>query len=433
MKLYIETYGCQMNERDSGRMAGLLAARGYERTEDPEAADLILVNTCSIREKAANKVFSAVGRLLSVRKKGAVIGVAGCVAQQEGEKLAKRLPEVGIIFGTRTIHRLPELVEMHEKERRTIISASLDEAAAGKSYSARIKDRSPKALVTIMEGCNNFCSFCIVPYVRGREFSRPWQDVVDEIGSLAAGGVREVTLIGQNVNSYRSPSDGLSFAGLISKVAQVEGIGRIRFTTSHPKDLSDELISMFASEPKLCEHIHLPLQSGSDVILKAMNRGYTASGYMRLIESLRRAHDPMALTTDLIVGFPGETEADFKATLDMVRAIGFHGFFSFKFSPRPGTAASKLEDSVPLDEKARRLAELQEMQKPVTLKQNRGFEGRSMEVLVESTSRKSPDELTGRTRTNHVVNFPCERESIGKFVTVVIERGYANSLRGRME
>jgi tRNA-2-methylthio-N6-dimethylallyladenosine synthase len=433
--LFIETYGCQMNDSDSEKIASLLSGHNYRPTNDMEKADLIILNTCSIRNKAEQKVYSFLGTLkpYKERKPELVIGVGGCVAQQQGERLLKRVPHLDIVFGTHNIQRLPELVgEAMGKRGRFSETRFYDDLSV-------FLDPMPKAsskvtgLVTVMLGCNNFCSYCIVPYVRGREISRPSADIAREIEGLVASGVREVTLIGQSVNSY---GDGLQeetdFPALLDKVNGIEGLKRIRFTTSHPKDLSGKLIDSFGRFDKLCEHIHLPVQSGSDRVLDRMNRRYTMDSYLLKVDALRRVSPDIAITSDMIVGFPGETEGDFDETMDLIERVRYDSLFSFKFSPRPETRAAGLPDQVPEDVKAGRLSILQERQRGISLGKNLGHEGRILEVLVEGRSETNPDRLSGRTRTNKVVNFQGGEGLIGETVMVRVTKGSVNSLMGEV-
>ena len=388
--VYIKTFGCQMNEHDSEDILNLLASIDYQPTPDPQKADLILVNTCSVREKAEQKVYSLLGRLKRYKKNGKIIlGVGGCVAQQEGDKLLEKAPYVDIIFGTGNIHRLPELINTARSARKVQVATEFHEDFTRYPLPSLPKPFQVKAFVTIMEGCDNFCSYCVVPFVRGREKSRPGAEIIKEVRGLVAAGVKEVTLLGQNVNSYGATVAGeLSFSGLVKELNKIEGLERIQFTTSHPKDLSDELIACFAEQPKLCPHIHLPLQSGSDRILRMMNRGYTREEYLLKIKKLRAACPEIGITTDFIVGFPGETEKDFQATLDIVNKIEYDEFFSFKYSDRPKTQASHFSDKLSEEEKACRLSILQDKQQSITLKKNRSLIGKTLAVLVEGGSKK---------------------------------------------
>ncbi|HYB22098.1 MAG TPA: tRNA (N6-isopentenyl adenosine(37)-C2)-methylthiotransferase MiaB [Thermodesulfobacteriota bacterium] len=434
---YLQTFGCQMNVYDSQRIVQLLTARNYQQIGDPAHADLILVNTCSVREKPEKKVYSALGRFRSLKEKNPalMIGVTGCMAQQEGERLLERVPFLDFVLGTKEFRRIPEILDAMEvsryRESATDLRVGVDPYAGLPLFSSPGK---AAAFVSIMQGCDNFCSYCIVPYVRGREVSRPSRDILDEIRSLSDQGVREVTLLGQNVNSYGNrSSEEIGFVELLEAVQKIPGIARIRFTTSHPKDLSWRLIQAFGQLSKLCEHIHLPLQSGSDRILKRMNRAYTCSEYREKISELRRVSPEISITTDIIVGFPGEDEADFQATLEMVKKIEFDEFFSFRYSDRPHTQASLFPDKVPEETKRGRLNELQTLQKDITLRKNKTWEGREVEVLVEGQSKARVEEKTGRTRTNRTVNFPGASLRVGELVKLRIEEALPHSLRGDLE
>ncbi len=429
-KVYIRTFGCQMNVADSEQMAQVLAA-DYVLTDRPEEADLFLINTCAIRRKSEEKVRSLLGRLkgLKQRRPELILGVGGCVAQQEGEKLLKVAPHLDLVFGTRGIYRLPELV------RRAAREQTVDVELSG-CYPAMPRREWPqgqvRALVTIMQGCNNFCSFCVVPYVRGPEFSREPADIEAEVRSFLAGGGKEVTLLGQNVNSYgRGLPKPVTFVELVRRLAALPGLARLRFATSHPKDLSDELIAAFGEVPVLCEHLHLPVQSGSNRILKAMNRRYTREHYLEKVAKLKQACPGLSLSTDLIVGFPGETERDFQDTLDLMREAGFDQSFSFKYSPRPNTRAASLPNQVPEPVKAERLRRLQAVQDDLTLAAHRRLLGQTREVLVEGCSKRSPDQLCGRLRTNQVVNFTGPPTLVGRLVMVEICEAHPHSLKGR--
>lgn len=434
-RVYIETYGCQMNEHDSERILYLLKGFDYSETKEPREADLILINTCSVREKPEHKVYSALGRYRRLKeKRGTIIGVAGCVAQQEGEKLLDRIPYLDMVIGTQAIPMLPQLLQRMEVSGERICEIGFD---AHGEYLKMVLPRRPfgevKSYVTIMQGCDHFCSFCIVPYVRGRERSRPSQEILEEVSHLAGMGVKEVCLLGQNVNGYgKGLEEKISFSELLYRIHEIDGIERIRFTTSHPKDLSEELIHAFSILKKLCEHIHLPFQSGSNRILKAMHRGYTQEAYLEKIDRLKAACPSIAITSDVIVGFPGEEEEDFEETLKLIQKVRFDDLFSFKFSPRKGTRAAQLGGQVEERVKQQRLSMLQEIQKEITLQKNQGLEGYVEEVLVDGKSKQSPQEVTGRTRSNKIVNFPGAMSLVGKVVKVKITRGYAHSLRGEM-
>ena len=432
-RVYVETYGCQMNEHDSERMLRLLESFHYLETEDPKQADLILINTCSVREKPEHKVYSALGRFKKLKEeRRTIIGVAGCVAQQEGERLLDRVPYLDMVIGTHAIPALPELVKKVESFGQRVCETSFDQN--GKYLEAILPQKSldkVKSFVTIMQGCNHFCSFCIVPYVRGREKSRSSSEIIEEVKSLAEMGVKEVCLLGQNVNGYgKGIKEEISFSELLEHINEIEGIERIRFITSHPKDLSEELIPAFSKLSKLCEHIHLPFQSGSDRILKRMNRGYTKESYLEKIDRLKKVCPAIAVTADAIVGFPGEEEEDFRQTLDLMETVQFDELFSFKYSPRKGTHAAQFSDQVEENVKKDRLSILQNIQKEITLQKNQALEGNVEEVLVEGQSKQSDRDVTGRTRTNKIVNFEGELGLVGKLVPVRITRAYPHSLRG---
>jgi tRNA-2-methylthio-N6-dimethylallyladenosine synthase len=434
-KLYIKTYGCQMNEYDSGKIADVLAAsHGLEITDDPQQADVLLLNTCSIREKAQEKVFSQLGqwREWKVARPDLMIGVGGCVASQEGEAIRDRAPYVDVIFGPQTLHRLPNLLTEARRGQGAVVDISFPEI---EKFDALPEPRAegPTAFVSIMEGCSKYCSFCVVPYTRGEEVSRPFDDVVAEVAALAAQGVREVNLLGQNVNAYRglmADGDSADLALLIHYVAAVDGIERIRYTTSHPQEMSDSLIQAYRDVPELVSHVHLPVQSGSDRILAMMKRNHTALEYKSRIRQLRAARPDISLSSDFIIGFPGETEADFQATMDLIEDIGFDHSFSFIYSRRPGTPAADLPDDVPLALKKQRLALLQQRISDMAIAISRAMVGTEQRVLVEGPSRKDPHELAGRTENNRVVNFAASPELVGHFVRVHITEAFPNSLRG---
>ena len=434
-KLFIKTFGCQMNEYDSKRMADLLArSHGMSVTSDPELADVLLLNTCSVREKAQEKVFSQLGRWREwkLENPSLLIGVGGCVASQEGQDILDRAPYVDLIFGPQTLHRLPQLINDCRNEHQSTIDTSFPEI---EKFDALPEPRAegPTAFVSIMEGCSKYCSFCVVPYTRGEEFSRPFDDVLAEVFALAEQGVREVNLLGQNVNAYQgSMHDGslADLATLIQYVAEIEGIERIRFTTSHPLEFSDALIDVFASTPQLVDHLHLPVQSGSDRILSLMKRGYTARDYLKIIEKLILVRPNISLSSDFIIGFPGETEADFQATMELIEIIGFDHSFSFVYSARPGTPAAELEDSVPMSVKKERLAILQNriLENAAIISQD--MVGSVQRVLVQGVSKKSDSEMSGRTENNRVVNFAGPARLIGQMIDVRITSALPNSLRG---
>jgi len=434
-KLYIQTYGCQMNAYDSAKMADVLhASHQLEKTTDPDEADVLLLNSCSIREKAQEKVFSDLGRwrLLKEKKPGVIIGVGGCVASQEGKDIIKRAPFVDLVFGPQTIHRLGEMVTEVQSLRHAVVDISFPEVEKFDNL-PEPRAEGITALVSIMEGCSKYCSFCVVPYTRGEEVSRSVDSVLAEIVSLAEQGVREVTLLGQNVNDYRGAlhEGGIAdFPHLLHYIAAIEGILRIRFITSHPLSFSPRLIQAFAELPQLANYLHLPVQSGSDRILAAMKRGYTALEYKSKIRKLRQARPSLSLTSDFIIGFPGETEADFQATLDLIREIGFDHSFSFVYSPRPGTPAAQLPDDVTPEEKKRRLQLVQETIDAQGRALSAAMVGTEQAVLVFGHSERHPGEQTGRTENNRVVSFKSGRNCLGKLVKVKVTEVHRNSLRG---
>ena len=440
-KLYIKTHGCRMNEYDSAKMADVLgASHGLTLTDDEAEADVILVNTCSVREKAQEKVFSQLGHWKVFKRDGrpVLIGVGGCVASQEGEAIVKRAPHVDLVFGPQTLHRLPELIEARRSTGKPQVDISFPEI---EKFDRLPEPRAegPTAFVSIMEGCSKYCTFCVVPYTRGDEVSRPFDDVLAEVAALAEQGVREVTLLGQNVNAYRGPMHDGSIADLallIRAIAQIDGIGRIRFTTSHPLEFSDSLVEAYATVPQLANFLHLPVQSGSDRILAAMKRGYTALEFKQKIRKLRAARPDICISSDFIVGFPGETEDDFARTMKLIEDVGFDQSFSFIYSKRPGTPAANLEDDTPAAVKSERLARLQAAINANAARINQAMVGSVQRVLVEGPSRKNAAELTGRTENMRFVNFPVPAEAlgrlIGQFVDVTITEAMSNSLRGRL-
>jgi len=432
--VYLKTFGCQMNERDSENILDLLGSINYNLTPNPNNADLILINTCSVREKSEQKFYSLLGRLKKYRKKGKVLlGVGGCVAQQEGKRLLEKAPGIDLIFGTSNIQRLPELIETAKMTGKPQIDTEFREGFYPFQKSSCPVSSKVKAFVTIMKGCDNFCSFCVVPFVRGRERSRSSSEIIEEVRYLVESGIKEVTLLGQNVNSYGLKCKGeINFPELVRQIDQIKGLKRIRFTTSHPKDLSDELIDCFGESEKLCPHIHLPIQSGSDRILEKMNRGYSREDYLLKVNRLREVCPQIGLTTDIIVGFPGETENDFQETLDIISEIEYDEFFSFKYSDRPMTRASQDDRKLSEREKAQRLTILQEKQKPITMKKNEQLVNRKVEVLVEGKSKRDPRRLTGRTGTNKVVNFEGPLGLEGETVQVKILEAYPHSLYGQV-
>ena len=433
-KLYIRTFGCQMNEYDSDRMADVLAQGGaYAPTGQPEDADLIVFNTCSVREKAQEKVFADLGRVKHLKRDnpGLMIAVGGCVASQEGEAIVERAPYVDVVFGPQTLHRLPELLARRRASGRAQVDVSFPEIEKfDRLPPARVDGAG--AFVSIMEGCSKYCSFCVVPYTRGEEFSRPFDDVIAEIAGLAERGVSEVTLLGQNVNAWRGEIEGeaADFAELLRYVAEIDGIERVRYTTSHPREFTQRLIDAHAELPQLAGHVHLPVQSGSDRVLAAMKRGYTGLEYRSIARRLRRARPDISLTSDFIVGFPGETESDFQATLELARELDFDGSFSFVYSPRPGTPASDLPDATPQAEKLERLRRLQALLDAQARAVSERMVGSAQRVLVEGPARRNPAELAGRTENNRVVNFSGARELVGSFVDVRITAALSHSLRG---
>ena len=435
-KLYIRTFGCQMNEYDSARTADLLAAsHGLERTTRAEDADVLLVNTCSVREKAAEKVFSEIGRWRAWKeaRPELVIGVGGCVASQEGAAIRERAPYVDVVYGPQTLHRLPEMIDPR-RPRSPAVDVSFPEI---EKFDRLPEPRAegPTAFVLVMEGCSKYCSFCVVPYTRGEEFSRPFDDVIAEVVALAEQGVREITFLGQNVNAYRGAMhDGreCDLALLIAYAAAIEGIDRIRYTTSHPAELTGSLIDVYAEVPELVSHLHLPVQSGSDRILALMKRTYTARDYVEKVRRLRAARPDLSLSSDFIVGFPGETDADFEATMDLIDEVGFDTSFSFIYSARPGTPAAGLPDPVPLGVKRERLARLQARISELARDVSEAMVGRRFPVLVDGPSKKDPGELRGRTENNRVVNFSGPLDLVGTFADVGIVEALPNSLRGTL-
>jgi tRNA-2-methylthio-N6-dimethylallyladenosine synthase len=436
-KLYIKTHGCQMNEYDSARMADALrAAHGLERTEDPDQADVLLLNTCSIREKAQEKVFSQLGvwKALKARRPGVVIGVGGCVASQEGAALRERAPQVDLVFGPQTLHRLPEMLAAMWAERKPLVDVSFPEI---EKFDRLPEPRAegPTAFVSVMEGCSKYCTFCVVPYTRGEEVSRPFDAVLAEVAALATQGVREVTLLGQNVNAYRGPmpdGDMADLALLIEHAAAIDGIDRIRYTTSHPVEFSDRLIEVYARVPQLVSHLHLPVQSGSDRILALMKRGHTTLEYKAKVRKLRAVRPDLSLSSDFIVGFPGETERDFEATMALIEEIGFDHSFSFLYSPRPGTPAASMPDPTPLAVKKERLARLQARIEAGAHDISQRMVDTAQRVLVDRPARKDGRQLAGRTENNRVVNFDGPPSLIGRFAEVAITEALPNSLRGRL-
>lgn len=436
-KLYIQTHGCQMNEYDSSKMAEvLMASHQLVKTDNPEEADVLLLNTCSIREKAQEKVFSELGRWrdLKQKKPDLIIGVGGCVASQEGKALLKRAPFVDLIFGPQTIHRLGDMLIERRSRRKAVVDVSFPEI---EKFDRLPEPRAegPTAFVTIMEGCSKYCSFCVVPYTRGEEISRPLDDVLAEIAQLAEQGVREVNLLGQNVNDYRGPThegEIADLATLIDYVASIDNIARIRYTTSHPVAFSNRLIEAYA-QPKLVNHLHLPVQSGSDRILAAMKRGYTALEYKAKIRRLRKLRPDISISSDFIIGFPGETDADFEDTMNLIHDIGFDLSFSFIYSPRPGTPAAQLPDDVPMEVKKQRLAILQDRINQNAQRISESMVGTLQPVLVTGHAVKNQEQMSGRSENNRVVNFAGSPDLVGQMVNVRIKEALRNSLRGDVE
>ncbi len=442
-KIHVRTFGCQMNDYDSERMYRLMEREGWVRTSAADDADLIVINTCSVREKADHKAVSEVGLLRrhKERRPGTLLALSGCTAQVSGAQIMKRMPELDLVIGTHAIDKLPDLVR--EAAARRVINVKWDyeglvdfDAIAPLAESGEISWKGTRAsgFVAIMRGCDKHCAFCIVPQTRGREISRPMGDIVAEVRSLVDAGVRDITLLGQIVNRYGRGLDGQRpiFHRLIRALTPIDGLARLRFTSSHPTYVTPELIRCFAEEPKLAPHVHLPVQSGSDTVLRHMKRGHKIDTYLEKVRELRRVRPEMSITTDLIVGYPDETRDDFEATLDLIREVEFDHLFAFKYSTRPNTPAAALEDRVPEGEKAERLARLHEMAQPIILRRNRALEGRVLEVIVEGTSRNGTD-VFGRSGCNRIVHFPDRGFGVGETVAVRIETGLPNALRGRAE
>ena len=436
-KVFIKTFGCQMNEYDSDKMADVLgAAQGYEQTQDIDEADLVVFNTCSVREKAQEKVFSDLGRVKHLKKKGVQIAVGGCVASQEGEAIIARAPYVDVVFGPQTLHRLPQLLDQRVALKKPQVDISFPEIEKFDHLPpARVEGSS--AFVSIMEGCSKYCSYCVVPYTRGEEINRPLDDVLTEIAGLVAQGVKEITLLGQNVNAYRgnmgNTSEIADFALLIEYIAEIPGVERIRYTTSHPNEFTQRLIDVYAKVPQLVSHLHLPVQHGSDRILMAMKRGYTAMEYKSTIRKLRAVRPDISMSSDFIVGFPGETEEDFDKLMKLITDIGFDASFSFIFSPRPGTPAANLPDDTPHEVKLRRLQHLQATVEENVHRIGESRVGTVQRILVEGASRKSAAELMGRTECNRIVNIdagPLGERLVGQMIDVRITQALPHSLRG---
>jgi tRNA-2-methylthio-N6-dimethylallyladenosine synthase len=435
-KYLIETYGCQMNYHDSEQMAGLLEAAGYERTQDDADADVVVINTCSVREHAEEKLYTRLGELRVLRDESGrdpIVAVAGCVAQQEGESLTARSPMVDVVVGTRRTRVLPVLIDQAISTRRAQFDLGAHDNVAF-PFGLTRRDDPVRAWVTIIEGCNEYCSFCVVPYTRGHERMRPKAEILAEVREASAGGLREVQLLGQIVNHYQAPDDpACDFAGLLEAVHAVPGIERIRFASPHPRHVTDRLLRALADLPKVCKHLHLPVQSGSSRVLKVMRRRYTRESYLDLVDRVRAAVPGIALTTDMIVGFPGETGADFDDTLSLTARVRYHSMFSFKYSERPNTLASKrYADDVPEGEKTRRIVALQQRQREIQLELHGAMVGRPFDVLLDATSRRRPWELSGRTTGNTVVNVPGSAALIGRTVAVTIRRAGPNSVWGEL-
>jgi tRNA-2-methylthio-N6-dimethylallyladenosine synthase len=440
-KLYIKTFGCQMNEYDSEKMADVLrVAQQMEKTDNPAEADVILFNTCSVREKAQEKVFHDLGRVRHLKKNNPdlLIGVGGCVASQEGGEIVRRAPYVDLVFGPQTLHRLPQMISARQSTGRPQVDISFPEIEKFDHLPpARVEGAT--AFVSIMEGCSKYCSFCVVPYTRGEEISRPFGDILEEIAGLASQGVKEVTLLGQNVNAYRGilsyegESEIADLALLLEYIHDIPGIDRIRYTTSHPREFTRRLIDAYHALPKVVNHVHLPVQSGSDRVLAAMKRGYTVLEYKSIIRRLRAIRPDISLTSDFIIGFPGESESDFSATMRLVDEVNFDGSFSFIYSPRPGTPAADLQDDTPHEVKLERLQCLQQKLEEQAQAVSQSMVGTIQRILVEGVSKKNPDELCGRTDNNRMVNFPGNPEQIGQSISVKITRALSHSLRGAIE
>jgi tRNA-2-methylthio-N6-dimethylallyladenosine synthase len=436
-KVFIRTFGCQMNEYDSAKVADVLAAKeGYEPATAPEDADLIVFNTCSVREKAQERVFHDLGRVRELKraKPGMMIAVGGCVASQEGGAIIERAPYVDIVFGPQTLHRLPELMARRRATGEPQVDIRFPEIEKFDCLPAP-RAEGPTAFVSIMEGCSKYGTFCVVPYTRGEEVSRPFADVIAEVAQLARQGVKEVTLLGQNVNAWRAAIDGApcaDFAELLRYVAEIDGIERIRYTTSHPREFTQRLIDAHGELDLLANHVHLPVQSGSDRILAAMKRGYTALEYRSIVRRLRKARPDVSVSTDLIIGFPGESEADFAATLKLVSDIGFDGSFSFLYSPRPGTPAAELADDTPRETKLERLQRVQELLQRQACAVSESMVGSVQRILVEGPSKKNPRELAGRTANNRMLNFPGDPAQIGSFANARVTAALPHSLRGEL-
>ncbi|MFO8165168.1 MAG: tRNA (N6-isopentenyl adenosine(37)-C2)-methylthiotransferase MiaB [Desulfatiglandales bacterium] len=432
---FLKTFGCQMNVYDSDTVSQILLHKGYKQTDSISDANIVLINTCAVREKAEQKALTLIGRLALLKRKkpDMISGIIGCVAQEQGTSLLKRFPFIDLILGPRNIYQIADLLSQIMKRKEAISSLDLTcEPSLSTNYNGYVKGKI-KSFIKIMEGCNNFCSYCIVPFVRGRETSLPAKDIITRSTYLVSQGIKEITLIGQNVNSYNNTNNALpTFPGLLKGLDGITGLKRLRFITSHPKDLSDELIGSFAELKTLCPHVHLPVQSGSDTILKLMNRGYTRDHYISLIERIKKTRPDTTITSDLIVGFPGETEKDFEDSLQLIEKIQFDNLFSFKYSERPRTKALHLPGKIGEKEKQRRLSLLQSTQRNITVSKNKLLEGTIQEILVEGPSKKRKDQLTGRTLGNKVVNCFANKNLTGALVKVRIVKGFQNSLLGEL-
>jgi len=433
-KLYIKTFGCQMNEYDTEKISEIFHSKNKTvRTNQPEEADIILFNTCSVREKAQEKVFSDLGRVKQYKSKNPnlIIGVGGCVASQEGKNILKRAPYVDLVFGPQTIHRLPKMIEKKLETKKPQIDLEFPEVEKFDSLPTTQND-GPTAFISIMEGCSKYCSFCVVPYTRGTEFSRPVESILIEINNLVQAGVKEITLLGQNVNAYFDENHKLDFASLLELISEINDIFRIRFTTSHPKEFTTKLVNSFYHLPKISNQLHLPVQSGSDKILTAMKRGYTAIEYKSIIKKVRSYRPNISITSDFIVGFPGETETDFEKTIDLINTIRFDGAYSFTYSDRPGTPASSIVDKISEEIKLKRLRKLQNQIKIYADEYNNNLLDKTQKVLVEGFSKKNINQLMGRTNCNRVVNFSGKKNIIGKLVNLKITQVLSNSLKGEL-
>jgi tRNA-2-methylthio-N6-dimethylallyladenosine synthase len=432
---YLETFGCQMNVVDSERIVDLLGGIGFQQVAEPDQADLILLNTCAVRDKAVRKAYGHLGRFkpLKEHKPGLILGMGGCIAQQEGKQLLEEFPYLDLVFGTHNVHRLPEMVQQVADTRvRCEETKFLDRETRLQLFPSRTGQEAFTRFVTVMQGCDNFCSYCVVPYVRGREISRPSGEILEEIRELAEQGVREVTLIGQNVNSYGTKEKEINFSALLEQVNAIDGIDRIRFTTSHPKDLSDELIACFGRLEKLCKHLHLPVQCGSNAILKAMNRGYTRERYLEIVARLRQVCPDIRLSSDIIVGFPGETEADFAATMSLLEQVRYAEIYSFIYSPRSGTVAADIKDDTPAKLKQERFERMLALQLEISRQTWEADVGTIQEVLVEGESKMGEGQLFGRSTWNRIVNFSGPAELAGRLVSVKITQAFRNSLLGEL-